>query len=201
MSGDSSAYGEIVTRHEQPLRRVVTAMLRDRHAVEDVLQDVFLIGYRKLADYRGDAPFGAWLYRIAVREAIHARSRLRKLWRRAIPATSLPRQELPERADATASGSTQSVEERDELEHALALLECLPPRPRAAFVLHIVEERPYTEIAEILGCSMGTVGSWIHRARATLREEAKRSQSVASPRGGWLPRGEGETEPIGGEGT
>ena len=177
-------------------------MLADRHAVEDVLQDVFLIAYRKLGDFRGDAPFGAWLYRIAVREAGHARSRLRKLWRRVTPIEGL---------EAPAPRRANVVEERDELEHALALLECLPPRPRAAFVLHVVEERPYNEIAEILGCSMGTVGSWIHRARATLREEARRGRGVLG--GEDVGRSVGEkplpgagsgrsgSEAIGGEGT
>lgn len=158
LAGDANAYGEIVARHEVPLRRVVLGILADRHLVEDVLQESFLLAYRKLPSFRGDAPFGAWLYRITVREALRARSRWRKLWRAVAPLEAEQVEAPPQRVGS------------EELEQELVELGQIPPRARAALVLHAVEERSYEEIADILGCPSGTVGALIHRARAKLKE-------------------------------
>ncbi len=161
LAGETAAFAELVQSHEGVLRRVVTGLVADTHVAEDVLQEVFLIAYRKLPDFRGEAPFGAWLYRIAVREAGRARSRWRKVWRLLSPL---------ERADLEArqTRAEQLEAPPSELAEALSALERLPRRARAAFVLHVVEELSYEEIGRVLDCSSGTVGSLIHRARAKL---------------------------------
>ena len=162
LGGDVSAYAEVVHRHETRLRRTVRGIVADHHLVEDVLQEVFLIAYRRLGDFRGEGPFAGWLFRIAVREARRARSRWRRLWRKVAPL---------EEAQLEAARAHQSAldEPPGELRQALAKLDQLPTRMRTAFVLHVVEDLTYQEIAGILGCAPGTVGSWIHRARARLR--------------------------------
>ena len=171
LSGDVSAYALVVRRHEAPLRRLILGILADSHLVEDVLQEVFLIAYRKLSHFRGDSRLSTWLYRVAIREAGRARRRNQRHAR----VRSLEDSILPPRADPF------SAQARNELRTALERLSTLPVRPRTAFLLHVVEGRSHAEIAEILDTRPGTVGSWIHRARARLRDDTRRAEeSVAS---------------------
>ena len=182
--GDSSAYDEIVARHAPTLRRVVTSIVADPHGAEDVVQEVFLIAYRKLDGFRGEAPFGAWLYRIAVREARRARSKWRKVWKLLAPlelAEERAKRDYVEELDSlTGSAAIDS-----ELGQALQLLQRLPQRSRVAFVLHVVEGFSYDEIGEVLGCTSGTVGSLIHRARAKLAQMTGNKRAM--PRDGRIP--------------
>ncbi len=166
LEGDTDAYGEIVARHEGPLRGLILGMVGDRELAEDVLQETFWVAYRALPRFRGDAKLSTWLYRIAVREA----SRWRVRWRRARRGqVSLGNRELE------ASPERSAVELREEREHLSSLLECLRPSERAALMLHVGEGRSYDEIAEILRTPPGTVASWIHRARQRLRQLSTRS--------------------------
>ncbi len=182
LEGEVRAYDEIVGRHEASLRRVVIGIVADPHGAEDVLQEVFLIAYRKLQGFRGEAPFGAWLYRIAVREARRSRSKWRKILRKLAP---LEVAEEQARRDFVSAAEPLDAE----LGKALELLHRLPQRARAAFVLHIVEGLSYEEIAEVLQCGSGTVGSLIHRARARLAQMTGNDRGM--PRDGRIPTLEG----------
>ncbi|MEM7262597.1 MAG: RNA polymerase sigma factor [Planctomycetota bacterium] len=165
LAGDAGAYSEIVARHEGPLRAAVLGVIADREVCDDVLQDVFLIAYRRMPTFRREAPFGAWIYRIAIREALRARTRWRTRWKRWISVEDF---------DSIQPASGSAEEEVDTKlqvdDQLLPQLEKLSPRERAAIVLHGVEEKSYDEIAEIIGCTSGTVGSLIHRGRAKLKE-------------------------------
>jgi RNA polymerase sigma-70 factor (ECF subfamily) len=178
--GEKSAFGDIMARHDVPLRRLILGIVADRHLAEDVLQEVFLIAFRSLATFRGDARFSTWIYRIAVREAIRAQSRWTNLCRRFFP--------LVERELSPRLGAAMPRPQWD-LEEALVLLHQLPSHQRAAFVLHVVEGKSYQEVAELLESCPGTVGSWIHRARARLaRARARaRSEEVLAPDPAALP--------------
>jgi len=161
LAGDPSAYGEVVRRHERGLRRLVTGIVGDVHLAEDVVQEAFLLAYRRLAGFRGEATFRTWITRIAIREAVRSRTRWRRLWRRLVPLEAARGRESKREAAAAAAA-------RD-LEGVLALLERIPARERAALLLHAVEGRSYSEIASILEAPIGTVGSLISRARVRLR--------------------------------
>ena len=141
--------------------------------------DNVLSAYRKLGGFRGEAPFGAWLYRIAVREARRARSKWRKVWNVLVPL------ELAEQR-AKRDYLEEVADEPDaELSEAMELLQRIPERARVAFVLHVVEGLSYEEIAEVLQCTSGTVGSLIHRARARLAQMTGNKRGM--PRDGRIP--------------
>ncbi|MEW6741468.1 MAG: RNA polymerase sigma factor [Planctomycetota bacterium] len=169
LAGDTAAYSEIVRRHEGRLRRLVRAIVADIHLGEDVLQEVFLQAYLHLPSYRAEASLGTWLYRIAVREAQRARSRWKRAWRVLVP--------FDEVAKASAL-VTNRVATPEEFEVLLRVLGRIPERERTPFVLHAVEGWSYTEIAQLLGCSTGTVGSWIHRARKRVQELRLRERDL-----------------------
>jgi len=129
----------------------------------ELMQDVFIKAWRRLATFRGDCAFSSWLHRMAVNTMLeNARSNRRRL-ARVLPMddTSL----LP--GAARSSG----VELKMDMEDAIA---SLPKGARLAFVLHDVEGFQHQEIAEQLSVSVGTVKAQLHRARRLLRERLER---------------------------
>jgi RNA polymerase sigma-70 factor (ECF subfamily) len=162
LAGESASYRGLVERYTAPMQRLVLGLVGDPHLAEDVLQEVFLLAYRALSGFRGHAQFSTWLYRIAFREAARTRTRLRRIGQLFRPL---------EDDEALVSRRREGL--NPDLEEVLGALQTLPARQRAAFLLHVVEGKPYLEIAEILRCRPGTVGSWIFRARERLREETE----------------------------
>jgi RNA polymerase sigma-70 factor (ECF subfamily) len=175
LSGDSSSYAEIVERHESRMRRLLTAIVADPELGEDLLQEVLFIAYRRLGDFRAESRFGTWLSRIAIREAVRARKRRGKLRRLFIPLEEV-------RTDGVADARGVRPEDSMGLQDMLTVFERLPVRERTALALHVVEDKSYAEIAEILGSPVGTVGSLISRGRDRLRRILNRSGWDVSPR-------------------
>jgi RNA polymerase sigma-70 factor (ECF subfamily) len=157
LAGDSQAFGAIVARHDASLRRLLAGIIADRTLAEDVLQEVYLRVYRGLAAFRSEARFATWMHRIAVREAISARTR----WRRFVGRFGSAGADEP---TSSAAAATRGVDAGDEL---LVKLGRLPAAERAAIVLH-AEGWSYADIAAAVGCPVGTVSVRIHRARGRL---------------------------------
>ena len=130
---------------------------------EELLQDVFLLAYRKLGSFRREAALSTWLHRLAVNRCLdHVRGRAA----RQDAATEPLRAEAPPPARA-GSGPTTHLE----LERAIAQL---PAGCRMAFVLHDVEGYEHREVAERLGIAIGTSKSQVHKARLRLRRQLRR---------------------------
>jgi len=133
-------------------------MCGTRADAEDLLQEIFLLVYRKLPEFRGESAIGTWLYRLAMNRCLdHLKSRQAK-------ASHLTG--VLDEAVATAPGRSEGGIGKLDLERAIAQL---PEGARAAFVLHDVEGFQHQEIAEILGISEGTSKSQVHKARLKLR--------------------------------
>ena len=133
-------------------------MCGTRADAEDLLQEIFLLAYRKLPDFRGDSTVGTWLYRLAMNRCLdHLKSRQTRA-----SAASSP---LDEEVMASKMASDSGIRRLD-LERAIARL---PEGARAAFLLHDVEGFQHQEIASILGISEGTSKSQVHKARLRLR--------------------------------
>ena len=134
-------------------------MCGTRADAEDLLQEIFLLAYRKLPEFRGDSNVGTWLYRLAMNRCLdHLKSRQT----RASGVTSPLDEEVIAGPKLVADGGLSRVD----LERAIARL---PDGARAAFVLHDVEGFQHHEIASILGISEGTSKSQVHKARLKLR--------------------------------
>ena len=133
-------------------------MCGTRADAEDLLQEIFLLAYRKLPDFRGDSTVGTWLYRLAMNRCLdHLKSRQTRA-----SAASTP---LDEQVMAPKMANDSGIRRLD-LERAIARL---PEGARAAFLLHDVEGFQHQEIASILGISEGTSKSQVHKARLRLR--------------------------------
>jgi RNA polymerase sigma-70 factor (ECF subfamily) len=151
------AFGERITA-------VVTGVLRDRDAVEDVVQETFTKAFYRIASFKGGSSLYTWLYRVAVNGAKdYIKSRRRR------PAASFD--ELPGRAmlPAAETPMIEGVERRELRMRVRAAIDKLPTRFRTVLALREIEGMTYNEIADVLSLSLGTVESRLFRARKRLR--------------------------------
>jgi RNA polymerase sigma-70 factor (ECF subfamily) len=161
-SGDRAALEELFKAVEGPLLRYVLGVVADRALAEDVLQEVFILIYRKLYWLREPELFRPWAYRIASREVIRQLKRARR-W--------------PEQFDEDSRPESVAVEERGEFRPGLAerlpeLLARVSPASRMVLVLHYLDEMPLQEVADVLGLPLGTIKSRLAYGLAALRREA-----------------------------
>ena len=158
--GDADAFEELYRTHAGRVFGLASRMLGDRDAAQDLLQEVFLLAYRRLDTFR-DAALSTWLHRIAVNRSVdHMRSTGAKM---TDASTTLETWHQPH---GPGPGSeTRAVNSLD-LERAIAEL---PDGYRAAFVLHDVEGLEHREAATALGIAVGTSKSQVHKARLRLR--------------------------------
>jgi RNA polymerase sigma-70 factor, ECF subfamily len=173
-AGREAAYRELIRRYERPVFALLFRMVRDRELAEDLAQETFIKALNAIESYRPEFKFSSWIFKIANNAAID------HLRRRELDTLSLdgsPHAETPEQMQATALqiGARQespldAVEARElggAIEQAIAQLR---PEYRSCILLRHVEGRAYEEIADILNLPLGTVKTYIHRARNELRQ-------------------------------
>lgn len=177
-AGDPGAFEVLMRRHNGALYRTARSILRDDAEAEDVVQESYLLAYRKMASFRGDASLSTWLTRIVVNEAT---GRLRKTRRRAdiielVPGTAgVEREEEHMSSERGAPETPDDAALRAEARRLIeARIDALPDRLRTVFMLRAVEDLSVQETADILGIPEATVRSQYFRARGLLREALAR---------------------------
>ena len=178
VAGDHKAYELLVIMYQRRIERLIGRMVRDVDLVEDIAQETFIRAYRALSQFRGEAQFYTWLYRIAVNTAKKALVDLKR-----DPLVS----ETTLRGGGDEEDETSSVEnelttaETPETvlaakEIAVAVnsaMEALPDELRQAVTLREIDGLSYEEIAEVMNCPIGTVRSRIFRAREAISAKVK----------------------------
>jgi RNA polymerase sigma-70 factor (ECF subfamily) len=164
--GDQHAFGEIVRRYENSVFTLACRTLNDEDRARDVTQEAFIRTWKAISNFRGQAKFSSWLYRITVNASL---SELRK---RGHPVDQYPEEELESIVPTSrhVSSFETSLENRDLVEKLIA---SLPPIYRSIVILFYVQDLDCKEIASVLGHPLGTVKAYLHRARAHLRESAE----------------------------
>jgi RNA polymerase sigma-70 factor, ECF subfamily len=157
--GELDAYGELVERHRDVVHRVVGRIVGAQDA-DDLTQDAFLRAFHKLPSFRGDAPFRAWLLRVAHNTALNALAR-----KRPEPVEEVP--EPPGEGPLTPAEALEARERRERLERKLV---GLSPAHRTVLVLREIEGLSYDEIADITETPVGSVKARLHRARNELAD-------------------------------
>jgi RNA polymerase sigma-70 factor (ECF subfamily) len=173
--GHEPAFRELVRRYERPVFSLVYRMVRDRALAEDLAQETFVKVLNGLGSYRPEFKFSSWIFKIANNVAI---DHLRRKHVDTLSLEGSPLARTAEEADATAlqlSDHTESpldeVEARElggAIERAIGRLR---PAYRTCILLRHVEGFSYEEIAQTLELPLGTVKTYIHRARNELREQ------------------------------
>jgi len=161
--GDMEAFEALYERHYRRVYSLCLRMVANPTEAEDLTQEVFIQLFRKLGSFRGESAFTTWLHRLTVN---HVLMHFRKRGVRLEQTT-----EEGEMHDVVQAGSERPqampVVDRIALDKAIAEL---PPGYRSVFVLHDVEGYEHEEIGRLLGVSVGTSKSQLHKARMRLRE-------------------------------
>ncbi|HEY7817246.1 MAG TPA: sigma-70 family RNA polymerase sigma factor [Vicinamibacteria bacterium] len=166
--GDRDAFAEIVRSYQRRIYAVAMRMTRRHEVADDITQDTFVRAYRSLSRFELGRPLQPWLTRIAVNLAINY---LNGVAKRERPLSEdyesrVRSRETEEPLDANPERALESEELARDLEEAVAKL---PLEQRTVFLLKVVEEMRYEEIANLLGISEGTVMSRLSRARGRLK--------------------------------
>lgn len=168
-AGDQEAFKTLMRRHNQTLFRTARSILRDDREAEEVVQDAYLLAYRGMRHYRGEARLSTWLIRIVANRAIRRRQRLGR--DRAIFAAGESPVGEEDNMGESSFQNPESAAANSELRHLLeSHIDRLPELYREIFVLRGVEELSSEETAEILGMPEATVRTRFFRARHLLSQ-------------------------------
>jgi RNA polymerase sigma-70 factor (ECF subfamily) len=167
--GDKKAFDLLVLKYQRKLMRLVSRLVHDQAEAEDIVQDSFIRAYRALPQFRGDAAFYTWLYRIGINTAKNYLAAQKNR-----PQTALENetedgenrvQDLLMSDNNTPESILASKQIAATVNEAMA---GLTEELRTAITLREVESLSYDEIAEVVGCPIGTVRSRIFRAREAI---------------------------------
>jgi RNA polymerase sigma-70 factor (ECF subfamily) len=172
--GREAAFRELVRRYERPVFSLIFRMVRDREIAEDLAQDTFIKVLNNIDRYRPEFKLSSWLFKIANNVAI---DHLRKRQLDTVSMEGSPHASTATEIEATSfeivsqqESALDEMEARElgsSIERAIAALR---PEYRSCIMLRHVEGRSYEEIAAILDLPLGTVKTYIHRARHELRD-------------------------------
>ena len=171
--GDKKAFDILVAKYQHKIVKLISRYIRDQAEVLDVAQDAFIKAYRALPRFRGESAFYTWLYRIAINTAknyLVAQSRR-------LPDADIEI-EVAEQYEGASELRDNATPERlllkDEIERTVfEVIEQLPEDLRTAITLRELEGLSYEEIADAMGCPIGTVRSRIFRAREAIHNKLK----------------------------
>ena len=177
--GDLRAFDLLVLKYQGRIAALVGRYVSDAGEVEDVTQEAFIKAYRALAKFRGDSAFYTWLYRIA---ANAAKNHLVAKGRRpGADATIEDAEGFDEGGLLSESASPEALAMGGELADVVeSALNALPDELKAALMLREFDGLSYDDIADVLGCPVGTVRSRIFRAREAIDQRVKEQISGGS---------------------
>jgi len=174
LNGDKRAFELLVLKYQRKLMRLVLYFVKDHAQAEDLVQETFIKAYRALSNFRGESAFYTWLYRIGVNTA---KNYLMSQRRRVPTSTDTDSQDAEnlDVADGLRESSTpESVLATKQLAQTVNdAMAALPEELRVAISLREIEGLSYDEIAEMMGCPIGTVRSRIFRARETIANKIR----------------------------
>lgn len=172
--GRDSAFRELIRRYERPVFSLIYRMVRDRELAEDLAQDTFVKVLNHIDRYRPEFKLSSWLFKIANNVAI---DHLRKRQLDTISMDGSPHAQTADAIEATSFDvvvdQESALDELEAREMGAAIekaISSLRPEYRSCIMLRHVEGRSYEEIAATLDLPLGTVKTYIHRARHELRE-------------------------------
>ena len=176
VAGDQKAFELLVIKYQRRIQRLIGRMVRDVDLVEDIAQETFIRAYRALAQFRGEAQFYTWLYRIAINTAKKA---LMDLKRNPTVSENAYKSDdddetSPVENELTSSETPEAVLASKEIAEIInTAMEALPEELRQAITLREIEGLSYEEISDVMSCPIGTVRSRIFRAREAISAKVR----------------------------
>jgi RNA polymerase sigma-70 factor (ECF subfamily) len=175
LRGDTAAFGALVRRYQDRLYNTAYRLVDNAEDAHDVVQEAFLSAYQSLENFKGDAQFFTWLYRIAVNTAISLKRK-----QRAVVSIDAGRNgesaiEPPDPSELSRPGhALEQAEQERRVRHVLSRLS---PEHRAVLIMKDMEGQKYETMAEVLDVPIGTIRSRLHRARLELRELLEKDEA------------------------
>jgi RNA polymerase sigma-70 factor, ECF subfamily len=161
--GDTDSFEILVRRHQRTIFNLVYRLLGDYDEAAEVAQEVFLSAYKSIGQFRGDANFSTWLYRIGLNHASTRRKSLNNTQQRHVPLDG---------TELIADGAVdpaKSFEHKEIQQRVQQALNSLDPDDARIILLRDLQDVPYEDVAEMLDIPVGTVKSRLHRARQALK--------------------------------
>ncbi|MEZ6056692.1 MAG: sigma-70 family RNA polymerase sigma factor [Planctomycetaceae bacterium] len=173
LGGDTTAFGSLVDRYQDRLYGTLMHLLGSPHDALDVSQDAFVLAFQNLTSFRGDSAFYSWLFRIAYNASVSYRRKRRH------PVASIDHMQENHGLEVVDGhhdvDPTHDLISQERQQLVRQALDELPEEFRTVLILKELEGLSYEEIAETIGCPVGTVRSRIHRARGDLKEKLGRT--------------------------
>lgn len=164
--GDVEAFSELVRRHERVVYNLAFRFMRDGSSAEDMAQEAFLKAFRMLKGFRGDCEFSTWMYRVTCSVCLTELSRRKK------------RGEVELHVDTVTASIEPEHEASDFASIIRGCVQKLPEHYERIITLYYLRELSYEEIAAKLDIPMGTLKTWMHRARKRLRRIVEQELSA-----------------------
>lgn len=165
--GDIASYSELVSRYQRAVYGIISRIVSSPDDVDDVAQDVFVLAYKAIDRFRGDASFATWIHRIAVNTSL---KHIKKI--KSKQAMSIDDPDLGLEDTLTSEhipGPSQLVESDEQRTAVRKAVDQLPDKHRLVVVLRYFEDYSCEDIAKMMDCSVGTVWSRLHYACRKLR--------------------------------
>ena len=160
--GERTAFEELFEIYQPRLKYYVRRLDNGGSNIDDTLQEIWLTVFKKVHKLKDARAFAVWLYRIA-RNKVYDEFRNKERFVR-----------LPEEDEIPVSGDNEPTFDANDAEKLHAALNKLKPYHREVLTLNLIEQMPYQSIADVLGCSIGTVRSRVFYAKKSLRQEMGR---------------------------
>ena len=161
--GDTDSFEVLVRRHEKAIFNLIYRLLGNYDEAAEVAQEVFLSAFKSIHQFRGEANFSTWLYRIGLNHASTRRKSLQSSQQRHIPLDG---------TEVIADGAVdpaKNVEHKEIQQRVQQALNSLDPEDARIVLLRDLQDIPYEDLAEMLDIPVGTVKSRLHRARQALK--------------------------------
>lgn len=156
-NGDTEAFSELVRRHQHVVFNVAYRFMRESSLAEDMAQEAFLKAYRLLKGFRGDCSFSTWMYRVTCSVCLTELNRRKR------------RNEVEQELQHHVETSEEPAESPDMPEMIRRCVRRLPDRYVQIITLYYLKGVSYEEIAQVMNIPMGTLKTWMFRARKQLR--------------------------------
>jgi len=169
-AGEQRAFVELIDRYKARIYHTTLRILGNREDAEEAGQDTFVRAYRGLENFREDATFSTWIYRVCVNTCLNKLESRKRFKAQDIDST--PIEELPFTESPEADFADEDLQTR-----VFSSMEKLPAKYRTVLVLYHIQHLAYQEIAEIMQMPMGSIKTHLFRARALLRERVLREFS------------------------
>lgn len=163
--GDLRAFDELIARHQRRVYILAYRIMGNAEDASDIGQDTFVRAWKSLKRFKGNSAFGTWLHRICVNMCLTKKRRK--------SYSEIPVDFDDERHRSSSGGTVTCIEKKETALFVHKVLAQMPANYRTLIVLRELEDRPFEEIAEIMGCSVASVRTKLYRARNIMRDKIR----------------------------